>query len=841
MINILVTGSNGQLGSEIKDRIGNFPQYNFTFIDVQELDLTDFPAVSKFLSEKQYDYCIHCAAYTAVDKAEDEVDLAMRVNHEAVENLARICQEKNIFLIHLSTDYVFDGTSYKPYVETDPSSPNSVYGRSKLMGEESVIDYAGKWIIIRTSWLYSLYGHNFVKTMMKLGAERDTLNVVCDQIGTPTNAGDLADAILKMIADVPVNKSNEIYHFSNEGVTSWYDFAMAIMEESGLTCRVLPIESKDFPAKASRPFYSVLNKSKISRDFELEIPNWRNSLREVIKKLVDNNKHKTMNTQMDQNVIDKANEWLNGSYDNETKDIIRDMMENDPQELIESFYRDLEFGTGGLRGIMGVGSNRMNKYTVGAATQGFANYLKKNFPGLDQIKVAIACDSRNNSPYFAQVTADVFSANGIKVYLFDTLKPTPELSFAIRYFGCQGGIVITASHNPKEYNGYKAYWDDGGQLISPHDTNVIEEVSKIKDASDVHFKGDPDLIEIIGEEFDKLYVDRIKSLSLSPEVIQHQKDFKIVYIVDGNFPTVISPNPEESAALEMAINKAKEIDADLVMATDPDADRVGIAVRKGDDFILLNGNQAASLLIYYLLTKWKENGKLTGNEFICKTIVTSELLNDIADKYGVERYDVLTGFKYIADLIKSFEGEKTFIGGGEESYGYLVGDFVRDKDAVSSCAMIAETAAWAADKGVSLYDLLLDIYQEFGLYKEKLISVVRKGKAGAEEIQRMMEDFRETPPKELGSSPLILVKDYLSSEETDLRTGVKKPILLPKSNVLQFFTEDGSKVSIRPSGTEPKIKFYFGIKAQLNNKKEFDAVNDSLEQKINDIIKDLGL
>lgn len=578
-----------------------------------------------------------------------------------------------------------------------------------------------------------------------------------------------------------------------------------------------------------------------------------------------------MNTKIGQNVLDKANEWLNGSYNPETKAAVREMMENDPHELIESFYRDLEFGTGGLRGIMGVGTNRMNKYTVGAATQGFANYLKANFPDKKPIKVAIAYDSRNNSPYFAQITADVFSANGIKVYLFDKLRPTPELSFAIRHFGCQGGIVITASHNPKEYNGYKAYWDDGGQLISPHDKNVIEEVNKINDVEEIRFKGNPDLIEIIGSDLDKIYIDKIKGLSLSPEVIKRQKDFKIVYtpihgtgvelvpmalrafgfekiygvdaqnVVDGNFPTVISPNPEESAALAMAIEKAKEVKADLVMATDPDADRVGIAIRKGDDFVLLNGNQAASLLIFYLLTKWSENGKLTGNEYICKTIVTSELLIDIAEKYNVAYFDVLTGFKFIAALIKSQEGKKTFIGGGEESYGYLVGDFVRDKDAVSSCAMIAETAAWAADKGIGLYDLLLDIYQEFGLYKESLISVVRKGKAGAEEIQAMMDDFRKNPPATLGGSPMVMIKDYQSSEERNLVTGEKKKILLPKSNVLQFFSEDGCKISIRPSGTEPKIKFYFGVKAPLLGRNEFDKVNLSLDKKIERIVHQLGL
>ncbi len=578
-----------------------------------------------------------------------------------------------------------------------------------------------------------------------------------------------------------------------------------------------------------------------------------------------------MNTTIDPTVLAKANEWLNGNYDSETKNTVKEMMENNPQELIESFYRDLEFGTGGLRGIMGVGSNRMNKYTIGAATQGYANYLKASFPDVEQISTAIAYDCRNNSPYFAQITADVFSANGIKVYLFESLRPTPELSFAIRNFGCQGGIVITASHNPKEYNGYKAYWDDGGQLISPHDTNVINEVNKIKDVADIKMNGNNDLVETIGEEIDKIYLEEVKALSLSPEVIKRQKDFKIVFtpihgtgvklvpdalkafgfeqvfgvdeqnVVDGNFPTVVSPNPEEPAALKMAIDKAKSIGAELVMATDPDADRVGIAVRKDDDFVLLNGNQAASLLIYYLLTKWKENNKLTGNEYIVKTIVTSELLADIAKKYGVEYYDVLTGFKFIADIILKLEGQKTFIGGGEESYGYLVGDFVRDKDAVSSCAMLAETAAWAKDNGMGMLDLLKEIYLEFGFYKEKLISVVRKGKAGAEEIQQMMADFRSNPPKSMDGSRLITVKDYSTSIEKNLITGEEKTIDLPKSNVLQFFTEDGSKVSVRPSGTEPKIKFYFGIKGKLEHIDDYDKISNELETKIDRIVKELGL
>ncbi len=577
------------------------------------------------------------------------------------------------------------------------------------------------------------------------------------------------------------------------------------------------------------------------------------------------------NTKIDNEILKRAQVWLDGNYDEDTKAAIRKMIENDPEALTEAFYKDLEFGTGGLRGIMGVGTNRMNKYTVGMATQGLANYLKKMFPDKKDITIAIATDSRNNNTFFANTTASVMSANGIKVYMFDDLRPTPELSFAIRHLGCQAGVVITASHNPPEYNGYKAYWEDGGQLVAPHDKNVIDEVKKIKNIDDVKFDRNDDLIEIIGEDVDKVYIENIKGLSLSPEIIERQKDMKIVYtpihgagvklvpeglkafgfqniinvpeqdIPDGNFPTVKSPNPEEPAALAMALDKARETDAAIVMATDPDTDRVGIAVRdnKGE-FVLLNGNQTATLLINYLLKKWKEKGKVTGNEYIVKTIVTSEILKDIADKNGIETYDTLTGFKYIAEIIRLLEGKKKFIGGGEESYGYLVGDFVRDKDAVISCCMIAETAAWAADQGKTLYDLLPDIYTEFGFYKERLISIVRKGKAGAEEIRKMMEEYRANPPKRINDSEVVLIKDYLTGKETDTVTGKESNIDLPKSNVLQFFLKDGSKISVRPSGTEPKIKFYFSVKDKLKNKNMFEEVNTLLEKRIDNIIADLG-
>ena len=575
---------------------------------------------------------------------------------------------------------------------------------------------------------------------------------------------------------------------------------------------------------------------------------------------------------LDQKTLDKAKVWLEGNFDQETKVKVQTLIDNDPQELTDAFYRNLEFGTGGLRGIMGVGTNRMNKYTVGMATQGLANYLKKMFGKKTRLKVAIAYDSRNNSRYFAEITADVFSANDIKVFLFDALRPTPELSFAIRHFNCHSGVVITASHNPKEYNGYKAYWNDGGQLIPPHDKNVIAEVNNIKSIDDVKFIPNKNLIEIIGKEIDDIYLENIKKLSVSPEIIEKYKNLKIVYtplhgtgitlipeclkafgfnnihIVkeqakpDGDFPTVKSPNPEESSAMELAIRLAREINASLVLATDPDADRVGIAIRDDqNDFILLNGNQTASILLYYLIKKWKEKGKLSGNEYIVKTIVTSELIKDIADQNNVECYDVLTGFKWIAELIRLNEGKKTFIAGGEESYGYLIGDFVRDKDAVSSCALIAEATAWAADNGKTLYDLLIEIALEFDLYKESLLSIVKKGETGAKEIRKIMEDYRLNPPKTINDSRIVKIKDYLSLKEKNLLTGEENTIHMPESNVLQFFLEDGSKISIRPSGTEPKIKYYFEVKEKPDSKTQFRSMDKVLDQKLEKIIQSMGL
>lgn len=575
--------------------------------------------------------------------------------------------------------------------------------------------------------------------------------------------------------------------------------------------------------------------------------------------------------ELDKQILDRAKHWLGRSFDEQTRQQVEQLIENDPKDLNESFYRDLEFGTGGLRGIMGVGTNRMNKYTVGMATQGLANYVKKCFSD-KPLKAAIAYDCRNNSAYFAQITAEILSANGFEVYLSNTLKPTPYLSFAVRHHQCHTGIVITASHNPKEYNGYKVYWNDGAQLVAPHDKNVIAEVQKINDVSEINFNKNPELVHQLGEKTDQAYIQEVVKQSISPEIIKKHKDLKIVFtpihgtavklvpeslraygfqnifnipeqdVVDGNFPTVHSPNPEEPAALEMALEKARETDADLVMATDPDADRVGIAVKNTDnEFELLNGNQTASLIIYYLLNQWKEKGKMTGKEYIVKTIVTSEMLKDIAGKFGTECFDVLTGFKFIGEKIRLLEGEKQFIGGGEESYGYLIGEYARDKDAVVSCCIIAETMAWAKENGKTLYEMLQDLYVEFGFYKEKLISVTKKGKEGMEEIRKMMDDFRGTPPEFLGGSKIAVIKDYLTSKEKDAKTGKEVKIDLPSSNVIQFFTEDGSKITMRPSGTEPKIKFYFGIKATLKAVNDFKQVNSQLDSHIQNIITDLGL
>lgn len=574
-------------------------------------------------------------------------------------------------------------------------------------------------------------------------------------------------------------------------------------------------------------------------------------------------------------VTAKAQIWLGDGYDEETKAAVRAMLDNeDKTDLIEAFYKDLEFGTGGLRGIMGAGTNRMNIYTVGAATQGLSNYLKKAFADLPQIKVAIGHDCRNNSRKFAEVAADVFSANGIKVYLFDALRPTPEVSFAIRELGCQSGVILTASHNPKEYNGYKAYWNDGAQMIAPHDKNTIDEVNKITSVKDVKFRGNAELIEIIGEEMDRRYLDRIKTLSLSPEAIAHHHDMKIVYtpihgtgvklipaslknfgftniihvpeqdVVSGDFPTVVSPNPEEPAALDMAIKKAIETDAELVMASDPDADRIGIAVRndKGE-FVLVNGNQIVMIFLNYLMTRNKELGLLKGNEYIVKTIVTTETIKTIAEQNGFKMYDCYTGFKWIASVIRENEGKARYIGGGEESYGFLPEDFVRDKDSVSSISLMAEIAAWAKDKGMTMYQMLQDIYIKYGYSKEKGISVVRKGKSGAEEIVAMMKNFRENPMKELGGSPVILIKDYASLEATDVVNGTKSKLDMPvTSNVLQYFSADGSKVSIRPSGTEPKIKFYIEVRGiKMDNYADYDAANAAADAKIEAIKKELGI
>ena len=577
------------------------------------------------------------------------------------------------------------------------------------------------------------------------------------------------------------------------------------------------------------------------------------------------------NSELLKEVVARAQVWLGEGYDEDTKAEVKAMLDaDDKTPLIDAFYRDLEFGTGGLRGIMGAGSNRMNIYTVGAATQGLANYLKEAFKDEPQISVAVGHDVRNNSRKFAEIVADIFSANGIKVYLFDDFRPTPELSFAIRHFGCQSGVNITASHNPKEYNGYKAYWSDGAQIIAPHDVNIIDHVGKIKNVSEIKFKGNPDLIQIVGRDVDEVFLSEIKKLSLSPDLIAKYHDLKIVYtpihgtgvklipeslrnygftniinvpeqdVTSGDFPTVESPNPENPPAMAMAIAKAKEVGADLVMASDPDADRVGCVIRDSrGEYVLLNGNQIVMILLNYLMTRNAELGRLTGNEYIVKTIVTTETIKRIADENNIRMFDCYTGFKWIAAVIREHEGISRYLGGGEESYGFLAEDFARDKDAVS---LMAEAAAWARDKGMDFLGMLQEIYMKYGFSREAGISVVRPGKSGADEIVAMMKNFRANPPKSLGGGKIILVKDYADLNKTDMQTGTVEKMDMPvTSNVLQYFTEDGTKISIRPSGTEPKIKFYIEVRGHMDSPSDYDKAIAEADAKIAEVKKDLGI
>lgn len=580
-----------------------------------------------------------------------------------------------------------------------------------------------------------------------------------------------------------------------------------------------------------------------------------------------------MENGLEQQVLAKAQKWLDGNYDAETKKQVKYLMDNDMKELVESFYKDLEFGTGGLRGVMGVGTNRMNIYTVGAATQGLSNYLKRNFAG-EEIRVVVGHDSRNNSRMFAERVADIFASNGFTVFLFDALRPTPELSFAIRELKCQSGVVITASHNPKEYNGYKAYWCDGSQVTAPHDKNIIDEVEKITEVDQVLTGRNPQNIHALGKDFDELYLNKIYELSLSPESVKRFHDMKIVYspmhgagvrlvpeslkrfgftnvqlvpeqaVIDGNFPTVESPNPEERKTMSMAIDLAKKVKADLVLATDPDSDRIGVAMPdENGEYVLLNGNQTLVLLMTYQLTRWAELGRLNGHQYVIKTIVTTEMVDAVADYFKVKCYECLTGFKYIAKIIRGHEGtDMQYIGGGEESFGYLAGDYVRDKDGVSACSLAAEAAAWVRDTmGISLYEWLKQLYVKYGFYQEGLVSVVRTGKEGAELIQRMMVDYRANPPKEILGSLVVKINDIQTLESFDVRTGKKTHLEQDKSNVLQWYTEDGTRVCVRPSGTEPKIKFYFGVKAALPSVADYEKVRAELNDKIERIKKELKL
>ena len=579
-----------------------------------------------------------------------------------------------------------------------------------------------------------------------------------------------------------------------------------------------------------------------------------------------------MDNELIKMVTEKANEWLSPAYDEETRKEVQAMLDSeDKTALVDAFYKELEFGTGGLRGIMGAGSNRMNIYTVGKATQGLANYLNICFKDMEQISVVVGHDCRNNSRLFAEISANIFSANGIKVYLFEDLRPTPEISFAIRHLGCQSGVNITASHNPKEYNGYKAYWDDGAQMLAPHDVNTIKHVESVK-VEDIKFQGNPELIEVIGEDVDNAFLDEVKTLIIDPEVIARHKDLKIVYtpihgcgrvlipsslrrwgfenihcveeqmVKDGNFPTVISPNPENPEAMTMAINLAKEIDADLVMASDPDADRLAISCKNSNgEWMIINGNQTCMMFLYYIITQYTKLGKMTGKEFVVKTIVTTEVIKNIAEKNNLKMYDCYTGFKWIAKVIRDNEGIAKYLGGGEESFGFLAEDFCRDKDAVSACSLIAEVAAWAKENGKTLYELLLDIYVEYGFSKEITVNVVKPGKSGADEIRQMMENFRANPLKEMAGEKVVCYKDFKAMKQTDVDGNVTDIDMPEPSNVLQYFTESGHKVSVRPSGTEPKIKFYMEAKATMNSREDVNAATATADAVIEQMKQAMGI
>lgn len=829
----LVTGASGQLGNCILREYSSDSDITWVGLNREDLDITNSDQIRRVVEEHNPDFIVNTAAYTAVDKAESEFDKANAINYVAVSELSKICAGKGIKLIHISTDYVYkgDGTS-----EIDPVN---AYGKSKFEGEKAVVNAfsgGGRYYVLRTSWLYDYEGRNFFNTMRGLKSAR----VVNDQFGVPTWAGALAAAIRRVVLrsdEIP----SGIYDFSEVGRASWYDFAKEIFDRTGSGAEITAVGTEEFPTVAKRPVDSTMDGSKLRELLNLETVSWKESLQACIDDM-----------KLWEEVTRKAEVWSKEPYDASTREIVgRWIAEDRRNDLIEAFHKDMEFGTGGMRGVCGPGTNRINNATIAQATQGLANYLKANEEG--ELKVAIAYDCRHQSEELSAVVARVLAGNGIKALIYPALRPTPQLSFTVRDLDCTAGVVITASHNPPEYNGFKVYYSDGGQIVPPHDNGIIDEVRKIEGLHQVSFAEGKELIQVLGSDMDEKFRKKIMTLK-SPEVFESIEDevviaftglhgtgsvsvpgalsefgFKKVFevqsqsIPDGSFPTVLSPNPEEGQALEEAISLGKSVDADVVMGTDPDADRVGIAVPSElspTGFELLNGNETGALLFDYVLSK----GAYNSSHFVASTVVTTPLLKKIADSYGVGYVETLTGFKHIANAINTESRE--YVIGAEESYGYLIGDTARDKDAVAACCVIAELSQNLKNNGFSMLAQLEAIHRKWGLYVEGLKSVTKKGRDGAAEISAMMDEFRNNTPKSLGGEAVVEMRDFSDGS-------VPK---LPKSNVLQLITDKGSIVTVRPSGTEPKIKFYVSVNRELSPDEDYIKAKQELKQKIDGLL-----
>ena len=853
MRKVIVSGADGQLGKCILRRFAGDKVFDWIGLNKQELNILNLGQITDLLDSLKPEFVVNTAAYTAVDRAESDAITARAVNVEGVKLLAEACRDRGVKLIHISTDYVFSGedggTENSPYTPSSPTSPASVYGTTKLDGEnelQNAFKSSGvkNWII-RTGWLYDNEGKNFLNTMRRLGSKSEaSLNVVADQLGTPTWTGSLAVAIRQlMLSDLECG----LYHYSDLGVTSWHGFAEEIFKVSGLQPDVTSITTAEYPTVAVRPKNSHLGGGELAELLDLDRIHWKDALRLCFEE-----------ERLWEDVQNKAEIWSQAPYNESIRNQVRELIDSGSRhELIEAFHKDMEFGTGGMRGVCGPGTNRINVETIATATQGLANYLKKSSSDLPSpLKVAIAYDCRLHSVELSRVVAEVLSGNGIEALLYPELRPTPQLSFTVSHLGCAAGVVVTASHNPPEYNGFKVYYKDGGQITSPHDQAIIDEVRKVGSPDDVQRDRSGAGITMLGPELDEAYRKKVLELRSSDSLIEHGSDVCLVYtglhgtgavsvpdalkefgfknlhevksqsVVDGNFSTVLSPNPEEPEALNLAIQLAEQLGADLVMGTDPDSDRVGLAVPgKDGKMVLLNGNETGALLFDYVLS----NGNYSANDFICSTVVTSPLLEEIGKGYGVGHRETLTGFKFIAAAIA--DDDRNFVVGGEESYGYLVGDTARDKDGVSACCVLSELTHELKQQGLTMLDKLEDIHRRFNIYQEGLVSVVKKGRNGAEEINALMTQYRENAPQEILGEKVVEIRDFFNGTQPDF----------PKSNVIQFITESGSRVTVRPSGTEPKIKYYTSVNTSINPGDNYDEVRAAQKEKVVKLLSSFSL